>query len=109
MKNLGYICVFASESGVKSFAQHFPDATLPSGFFPAARAFLQRTKEVNSRSGFVMGPTDVGVGLAERVYAGDVSTPDINGLLPEEQSGVLLQQFMVFALVVQYARGDFTV
>lgn len=109
VKNLGYICVFASESGAKSFAQHFPDVTLPSGFFTAARIFLQRTKEVNSRSGFVMGPVDVGVGIAEKVYSGDMSTPDINGLLPEEQSGVLLQQFMVFALVVQYARGAFAV
>ncbi|MFA4084323.1 hypothetical protein ONA92_21735 [Mycobacteroides salmoniphilum] len=107
VKAMGHLCRFSSETAAKSLAQHFPQVSLPDNFFPEAKDFLDRTNQ--NSGGFVMGPTEIGVGIAERVYAGDIAIqPDISALLSEEQSGVLLQQFMVFALAVQYARGDFT-
>lgn len=105
---IGNLSVFASETAASSFKKHFPDAALPGNFFPEVRDFLDRMKEETADAGLAMGPIDVGVGFAERVYTGDSTPPDIKALSSGDQCGVLLQQFMVLALAVQYARGDFT-
>lgn len=102
MEQFGSLCVFASKKAKESFDEHFTAASIPDDFWVTARSRLAEVAEAEGSP--PLGPIDVGVGIARHVYGGGEDVPDLTGLPPGEQCGILLQQLAVFGLLAEHAR-----
>lgn len=107
--SVGYLSTFTAKTGAATFEKHFPGAPIPDEFFAAARDYLANLAS-SAENGLELGPLETGIDIARRAYQDhDYTEVDVSHLDGNPQSGVLLQQLIIFGLLLEFRRGYFTI